>query len=164
MKSKLVQLFEQVQKIPYRVCKFDRTIIKPNILFGDCRHKSELLYSLLLEEGYEVKKIKVEFDWKDLPLPKNIIATLQKSGTVFPHDSLLVKSNKKWVKVDCTWNPELKNKGFPITKNWDGQSNTKQVTEGELKFYDRDTYIQKIKIIKEEALKFAEQLNKYLSS
>lgn len=163
MKKKIVQLFEKVQKIPYKVCKFDKELINPNILHGDCRHKSELLYNLFTEEGYRVKKIKVEFYWYDLPLPKNIIAILKKSGTVFPHDSLLVKINNKWVKVDCTWNPELEKKGFPITKNWDGKSDTKQVTEGRLKFYQKEKYIKKIKIVRKEALKFAEELNEYLS-
>lgn len=164
MTSKIVQLFEKVQKIPYKVCFFSRESINPNILYGDCRHKSELLHTLLVEEGYEVKKIKVEFDWKDLPLPKNIISILKRSGTIFSHDSLMVKINHKWIKVDCTWNPELEKKGFPITKNWDGQSNTKQVTEGKLKFYDTKTYTIDMKIVKVEVLKFAEQLNKYLSS
>ena len=164
MKSKIVQLFEQVRKIPYKVCKFDKDIINPDIPYGDCRHKSELLYSLLSKEGYGVKRLKVEFNWQDLPIPKNILSLLKISGTIFPHDSLLVKINNKWIKVDCTWNPELEKKGFPITKNWDGKTDTKPVTEGELKFYKEEASIKKRKIIKEEAFKFAEALNRYLSS
>lgn len=164
MKSKIVRLFEQVQRIPYRVCKFDKNKINANIPYGDCRHKSELLYSLLINERYKVKRLKVEFNWRDLPIPKNILGILKISGTIFLHDSLLVNINNKWIKVDCTWNPELENKGFPITKNWDGKTNTKQVTEGKLKFFKEGVYIKKRKIIKEEALKFAEELNKFLSS
>ena len=164
MKKKIVQLFEQVQKIPYKVCKFDRELINPKIPYGDCRHKSELLYNFFTKEGYEVKKIKEKFDWCDLPLPNNIITILKKSGTIFLHDSLLVKINNLWVNVDCTWNPELEKKGFPITKNWDGKKDTKQVTEGRLKFYQKEKFVPKIKLFREEVLKFAEELNKYLSS
>ena len=164
MKNKLVQLFEQVQKIPYRVCKFDKNLINSKLPYGDCRHKSELLYNLLIKEKYEVKRLKVEFDWTDLPIPADILAILKESGTIFSHDSLSVKINNKWVKVDCTWNPELEKKGFPITKNWNGKSDTKQVTEGKLKFFPNETYVKRIKIVKGEALKFAEELNKYLSS
>ena len=58
MKSKIIKLFEEVQRIPYKVCKFDKSEIDQSILYGDCRHKSELLYSLLTKEGYEVKKLK----------------------------------------------------------------------------------------------------------
>lgn len=164
MKSRIVQLFEKVQKIPYKVCKFNKDLINLSIPYGDCRHKSELLYSLLRKEGYEVKKLKVEFNWRDLPIPKNILYTLKKSGTIFPHDSLLVYINNKWIRIDCTWNPELEKKGFPITKNWDGKTDTKQVTEGKLKFFNEGNYVKKRKVIKEEAWKFAEELNKYLHS
>ncbi len=164
MKRKIVQLFEKVQRIPYRVCKFDKSEINLEIFHGDCRHKSELLYSLLSKEGYKVKRLKIEFNWKDLPIPKNILDILKISGTIFSHDSLLVKINNKWVKVDCTWNPELARRGFPITKNWDGKTNTKQVTEGKLRFFKEGTYTKKRKIVKEEALKFAGELNKFLSS
>lgn len=164
MKSKIVCLFEQVQRIQYRVCKFDKNKINANIQYGDCRHKSELLYSFLIGGGYKVKRLKVEFNWRDLPIPNNILDILKISGTIFPHDALLVKINNKWIKVDCTWNPELEKKSFPITKNWDGKTNTKQVTEGKLKFFKEGTYIKKKKIVKEEALKFAEELNKFLSS
>ncbi|MBS3081098.1 hypothetical protein J4221_06510 [Candidatus Pacearchaeota archaeon] len=164
MKSKIVQLFEQVQKISYNIGKFDKDLVNPDIPYGDCRHKSELLYSLLSKEGYKVKKLKVEFNWKDLPIPKNILDILKISATIFPHNLLLVKINNKWIKVDCTWNPELENKGFPITKNWDGETDTKQITKGKLKFYKEEAYIKKRKTIKEEAFKFAEGLNKYLSS
>lgn len=164
MKKKIVQLFEQVQKIPYRVCKFDKKLINPKISYGDCRHKSELLKLLLREKGFEVKEIKVIFDWNDLRIPKSILGILKKSSTVWPHNSLKVKVKNKWVKVDCTWNPELEKKGFPVTKKWDGKSDTKQITEGKLKFYQKEKYVDKIKIFKEEALKFADELNEYLSS
>jgi len=163
MKSKLVKIFEKVQKIPYKVCKFEKEKIKGNLKFGDCRHKALLLKQLLEKEGYEVKELKVVFDWRDLPIPKEILSFLKKSPTVWPHDLLKVKVKNKWIKVDPTWNLELRKKRFPVTKNWDGERDTKQVTEGKLKFYDKEKFTRKIMIDKEEARDFAEGLNNFLS-
>ena len=166
MESKLIEIFEKVQKIPYQVCKYDENEIDENLEKGDCRHKHFLLKKLLEQEGFNVKEVKVIFNWEDLPIPKEILEIL-KTGTIWDHSSLKVQINNKWIKVDCTWNPKLKEKGFPITENWDGKSDTKQVTEGKLEFFDKEDYVKdtnKIKISKEEAYKFAEELNKFLSS
>jgi len=162
MVNLIVKIFEEVQKIPYKVCKFEKKKIDKDLKFGDCRHKSYLLKQLLQKKGFEVKEIKVIFDWKDLPLPKELLSILKKSSTVWPHNSLKVKVDNKWLKVDCTWNPRLEKKGFPITKSWDGKTNTKQVTEGKLKFIDKDKYTKKIKVDMDEARRFAEALNKFL--
>lgn len=164
--EKLIKIYEKVQKIPYQVCKFDENEINEKLKFGDCRHKHFLLKKLLEKEGFEVKQVKVIFNWADLPLPKDILNIL-KAGTIWDHDSLSVKVNERWIKVDCTWNLELKAKGFPITENWDGKSDTKQVTEGKLKFFDKENYVKdknKIKIVKEEAYTFAEKLNNFLEA
>jgi len=163
MKSKIIEIFEKIQKIPYGVCKFDKDKLE-NIKEGDCRHKSELLYRELTKEGFDVKKVKVIFDWKDTPVPKNLLEILKKSRTVWEHDSVEVKMKDKWIKVDCTWDPELKKLGFPITENWDGQSDTIQITKGKLLFFDIDNYKKNIQIVREEALAFAEALNKWISS
>jgi hypothetical protein len=163
MKNKLTKIFEKVQKIPYQVCQFKEEEINEDIKCGDCRHKHFLLKKLLEKEGFEVKEMKVIFDWKDLPFPKELLEILQ-AGTIWDHDSLEVRINKKWIKVDCTWNLELKQKGFPVTETWDGTSNTEQITKGKLVFHDKEGYTKdsRIKIVKEEAYEFAEKLNKYL--
>lgn len=158
----LIKIFEKVQKIPYRVCKFDKSEINEYLTRGDCRHKHYLLKQLLEKEGYKVKEVKVIFDWKNLPVPLEILSILKNSGTKWDHDSLKVLIDGNWIKVDCTWDPGLKQKGFPITENWDGKSDTKQITEGKLEFYDLDKYKKTIKLDKSEALKFAEKLNGWL--
>jgi hypothetical protein len=162
--DRIIEIFKKVQKIPYKVCGYDKTKIDKNLAFGDCRHKSELLRQLLEKEGYKVKKIRVIFDWKDLPIPKPLLDIL-KPETKFVHRLLKVRINKEWVKVDCTWSPELEKIGFPVTKDWDGKSDTKQVTNGKLDFYEEKDF-DKIKLLidKEKALKFAEELNKFLDN
>ena len=162
--KKLIALFEKVQQIPYKVCKFDEGGIHPSLKEGDCRHKAVLLKKLLEHEGFEVKKLSVVFDWGDLPLPQEMLGIL-KSGTVWDHHALTVNVNGKWIKVDCTWDPALAKIGFPVTKDWNGVSDTQQVTEGSLEFYDSDGYVRnekEIKIVKGEAYAFAEALNDWM--
>jgi broad specificity phosphatase PhoE len=168
--KKLIKIFEKVQKIPYRVCQFDETEVNEKLKFGDCRHKSTLLKKLLDKEGYKAKKMKVIFDWKDLPISKNILSLLKKSSTIWSHDALAVKIHGDYLFLDPTWNPELKKLGFPVTENWSGLENTKQITEGELEFYKEDDFNSRkedilkqhnIHIKKEEAYRFAEELNKF---
>lgn len=170
----LAQLFKKAQKIPYQICEFDesdyhlRNVVNIYLKKGGSRHKSLLLYNLLQQNIFDAKYIKVIFDWKDLPIPKEILGILKKSGTMWVHDILEVEINKNYsVKVDPTWNPELKEKGFPVTEDWDGESHTKQVTEGKLEFYDADNFNKdehNINIDQEEAHKFAEELNKWIKS
>jgi len=169
--KKLINIFRKVQKIQYKVCQFDESNINGKIKFGDCRHKSHLLKRLLDKEGYKTKKIKVIFDWKDLPIPKKIISILNKSSTIWTHDALAVKIHGDYIFLDPTWNPKLKKLDFPVTEKWSGLEDTKQVTEGELEFYKEDDFNSKkeeilkkhgISIDKEEVYKFAEELNKYL--
>ena len=164
--KKLIKLFEKVQKVPYKVSKFDEKEINEDIKFGDCRHKSTLLFNLLKKEGYEVKKIKVIFDWKDLPLPNEILSNLKESSTIWDHDAISVRIKSKWIKVDCTWDISLEKVGFPVTKNWDGITDTLQVTKGKVEFYYIEKYAKdkRIKIIKEEAYKFAEALNNWFEN
>ena len=166
-------MFEKVQKVPYNVCQFDETKIDEKIKFGDCRHKSTLLKKLLDKEGYKTKRMKVIFDWNDLPIPKNILSILKKSSTIWAHDALAVKVHGDYIFLDPTWNLELKKLKFPVTENWSGLEDTNQVTEGELEFYKEDDFTSKkeeilkkhnIHIDKEEAYKFAEELNKYLNT
>jgi broad specificity phosphatase PhoE len=164
--NRLIKIFERVQKIPYKICKFDEEKIDKKLQEGDCRHKSVLLYRLLEKKGYRVTREKVIFDWKDLPIPRKILSILKKSGTVWAHDSLRVRVHGGVLHVDPTWDPKLEKKGFPVTKNWSGLEDTKQITKGKLEFYRMDRFDEdckrKIKINKKEAEEFAEQLNKFL--
>lgn len=167
----LIKIFERVQKIPYKVCAFDRDNISEDIKYGDCRHKSTLLKRLLEKEGYDVKMFKVIFDWKDLPLPKEILRVLKKSSTIWVHDIVGVKLNGNYILLDSTWDKRFERKGFPFTKKWSGLENTMQVTDGKLEFYELDDFNERkgeilkkhgVKINREEAHKFAEALNEWI--
>ncbi len=58
----------------------------------------------------------------------------------------------------------IRNMGQSVFIDVQDQTGTLQVTKGKLKFYDADKYGEKIKIDKEEAHKFANELNKWLIS
>ena len=167
MKKKdiIIKIFENVQKIPYKVCKFDENKIDENIQHGDCRHKSVLLKRLLEEKGFKVKKIKVIFDWKDLPLPKDILGILKKSDTIWGHSSLLVEIRKKKILVDASWDPPLAKAVFPVTKKWNGASDTLPVSKGKTEILSLEEYKKRKKYIRldpTEIKNFALALNNYL--
>ena len=170
----LVQIFRLVQKIPYKVIQFDdsgyacKETVTTNLTEGDCRHKSKLLYNLLMQNNFEAERIKVIFDWKDLPIPPKILGILKKSGTRWSHDAIKMKLSKYYESyIDPTWNPGLKRLGFPTTEEWDGKTSTKQVTNEKLEYFPADDFKEKdhdIRIDKEEVHKFAEALNEWLET
>ena len=163
--EKVINAYEFVQKIPYKVCKFDSTneFIKNN--FGDCRHKHLFLFEVYSKLGFNVEEIKVFFDWKDLPIPLKKLEVLNKSGTIFPHSALYLYKDNKKILVDATWQPSLEKIGFPITKNWNGNSDTKNITEGKVENLSLDEYENRkfeLNLVKDELLKFADEINDFL--
>ena len=53
---------------------------------------------------------------------------------------------------------------MPITENWDGESDTKLVTDGKVEILDKGECPIKPNINKEEAHKFALALNQFISA
>lgn len=163
--EKIIKTFEFVQKIPYRVCKFESIdeLITNN--FGDCRHKHSFLFEVYSKLGLKVEKIIVLFDWKDLPIPNEKLEILKKSGTIFPHEALYLFRDNKKILVDATWEPRLEKIGFPITKKWDGKSNTKNITDNKVENLSLEEYKAKKKnlgLVREEILHFADEINDFL--
>lgn len=126
------KLFAFVQSFPYEVRHFvprQGTELYENEA-GDCRHKSDALYNLFKERGFEVRRFDVLFDWADLPIPEDILKEKKLSGTRAFHDAIEVKIDGKWTYVDPTWDLSLEKLGFPVTKKWDGVHPTSEVTKG----------------------------------
>src|SRR3989338_1424352 len=160
--SQLVNDYEFVQSIRYKVTKFSHLRLYESMEEGDNRHKSELLFKILKRDGFNVRKLKVVFDWKDLPIPHEVIRHLNRSGTLWVHTILEVKIGGRWVKLDCTWNKELERIGFPVTKNWDANSDTFQVTKGVIEFHAAKNLKNIKRPLKEESKSFALNLNDWL--
>jgi 2,3-bisphosphoglycerate-dependent phosphoglycerate mutase len=152
--------------LPYKIRSFDIKEVDKEIENGDCRHKTELIKQLVEEEGLKARKIYAVFDWKDLPIPKSILNIL-KSGTKMTHELLEVNLNGKWIKIDLTWNRELKDKGFPVTSYWTGKEDTEMITKGKIKFYKTKEEAKKHKGLnknKEELHKFADKFNEWVAN
>lgn len=165
LNEKIIKAFELIQKIPYKVCKFDNVDDLIINGYGDCRHKHSFLYEVYSKLGFKVEKIKVFFDWKDLPIPLEKLEVLSKSGTIFPHNALYLYKDNKKILVDATWQPTLEKIGFPITKNWDGSSDTKNVTEGKVENLSLEEYEDRkseLNLVRDELLKFADEINDFL--
>ncbi len=163
MDKKLIELFEGVQAIPYK-CRAENTDRETNTNFSyaNCNQKRNLLRRTLDLRGFESRDLDAIFDWDDLPIPRGILRILKNSGTVQKHHLLEVNVEGSYLKVDPTWNLELENICFPVTKNWDGKNDTEQITRGKILFYNPD--IEKISLpyFPEERIKFAEEFNRWL--
>jgi len=120
---KLVGLFKRVQNIPYFLFRHRDSKKLFSLNTGGCAEKAIWLGNKLKEMDIPVKYYRIEFKWEDLPIPKEIIR-LKKKGPVH-HRALKAKVNNKWIWIDPTWDPGLEKGGFPVTKNWNGKTNTK---------------------------------------
>jgi len=168
----LVKLFYFVQKIPYRITSFDSRVracgesVGIGLKRGDCRHKSLLLYNLLMERNFDVDKVKVIFDWKDLPLPSEVLGILEKSGTRMSRDVLRVRVNPRYcVYVDPTWNFDMGEIGFPVTGDWEGTSPTAQASCEDLEYFNAEGFSDEdvgIVLDADEMKRFGEALNSWL--
>ena len=122
--KKIVELYNRVQRIPYYCLKKrdPDLLLKKNK--GSCSEKHLFLGKEFKKLGVPVKYLLVRFDWNDLPMPKEIIDK-REDGSEGWHLALKIKPKNKWIVVDATWDPKLGKAGFPMTKNWDGKSDTK---------------------------------------
>lgn len=122
-KQKIIELYNKVQRVPY-YCLTERD---PDLLLqknkGSCSEKHLFLGKELEKLGIPVKYVLIRFDWNDLPIPEEIID--KKDDAVGYHLALKIKVGNRWIYVDATWDPKLEKAGFPVTKNWDGESNTR---------------------------------------
>lgn len=120
----IVKLYNRVQKIPYYCLKYR----DPNLLLkknkGSCSEKHLFLGKEFEKLGVPVKYLLIRFDWNDLSIPKEIIDK-NEDGFIGWHLALKIKPKRKWIYVDATWDSKLEKAEFPVTKNWDGKSDTK---------------------------------------
>jgi hypothetical protein len=123
-----IAAFELVRRLPYRLARFNPQA--PDEIFlmgqGDCRHKSVALRRLLQAWGEKARPVQVPFDWKDLPIPARVLSPLSETRSF--HDAIELEVDGTFVLVDATWDPALRQAGFPLQPAWDGRSPTLPVT------------------------------------
>ena len=159
---KLIESFEKVQRIPYMCRRGNPLEVKEELTYANCSKKRGLLKQILDSFGFECRKLDAIFDWSDLPIPTDILKILRNSGTFQKHHLLEVKINENYFKIDTTWNLELEWLGFPVTKDWDGNSDTEQITKGAILFYNPNLQKVSLPYFQEERIRFADEFNKWL--
>ncbi len=111
----LIESFNQIRDLPYSI---------PLSFEGEdncCNGKSKRFFQMLKDTGYKVRYRVCSYLWEELPLPKEILN--------IPHDPnpahvyLEVFIDNKWINLDPTWDPGLKNI-LPVN-TWDGRSDTR---------------------------------------
>lgn len=110
-----IDLFAQVRNIPYRLGLDGDPNKMMNEGVGNCTRKHLYLQPRLKELGYKVDIGIAVFDWRELPIPNEIISLL--NDPIDTHMFLFV-DNKP---VDATWPP-----GIPsfFSNRWDGVNAT----------------------------------------
>ncbi|MFB6191616.1 MAG: hypothetical protein ABEJ64_04260 [Candidatus Nanohaloarchaea archaeon] len=120
--DRVVELYEKAQQVPY-ACLEDRD---PGRLFetgrGSCLEKNAWLGERYEELGIPVRYRLVEFDWRDLPLPEEVLEL--RDDYTGEHLVLEIERGGEWLTVDASWDPGLEDAGFPVTGDWDGRSDT----------------------------------------
>jgi hypothetical protein len=106
-----IELFAQVRNIPYRLGLDGDPNKMVNEGVGNCTRKHLYLQPRLEQLGYKVDIGIAVFDWRQLPIPNEIIFLL--NDPIQAHMFLFVDSKP----IDATWPPGIP--GF-LSSQWDG--------------------------------------------
>lgn len=115
-------LFEKVQKVPYYLLKHRDSRRLFSLNKGCCAEKAIWLGNKFKSLGLPVEYFLIEFRWEELPVPEDILK-LKEEGPGY-HLAMKAEIDGGWVWADPTWDPALEKLGFPVTKDWDGKSDT----------------------------------------
>ncbi len=116
--SKRKEFFRFIRDIPYKIA-----------LLEDeqdycCSTKSTMLSALFEKNGLETRQIICKFDWRDTPLPPDILSLpYNPDDTTHQYFQVFIPETSKWVNCDPTWDVGLKSLGFKVAE-WDGLSDT----------------------------------------
>ncbi len=151
-------MYNKAQGVPY-YCLTNRD---PDLLLrknkGSCSEKHLYLGKEFQKLGVPVKYLLIKFDWRDLPIPGEIIK--KKNNPAGWHLALKIRPDKKWILVDATWDQKLKKAGFPLTEKWQGKTNTKLAVSPKKIIELKKAPPKQIK--RPENRKFYNALNKWL--
>lgn len=105
------ELFTLVRDIPYRLAGGDpETLMKD--YHGECTRKHLFLAPRFRNLGYKVDIGLAIFDWRDLPIPPEILSLLR--SPIQHHMFLFAEKYGRRSIVDATWDKEMSKRGFPF--------------------------------------------------
>lgn len=111
-----IRLFRIVRDIPYYIS----TGMEQDY---SCATKPFVLDILLRSIGLKVKHVLCTFKWGKLSLPEKLLAIPHDPEETHEYLLVFVPENKKWVKVDPTWDSKIRHPSIPIAE-WDGLNDT----------------------------------------
>ena len=129
-KGAMISIFQHIRDIPYSLAvpMTDPKTAPEQILAlgrGYCGPKHYLLAEMFRKLGIDVVYATFPFVWddRDLQYPPEL---RQLAGGLFVahHLACRIRINDRWVLVDATWDPPLRQAGFPVNEHWDGQTDT----------------------------------------
>lgn len=111
-----IKLFRIVRDIPYYISTGTEQDYS-------CATKPFILDILLRSIGLKVKHVLCTFKWEKLGLPEELLAIPHDPEETHEYLLVFVPENKKWVKVDPTWDSRIQHPSIPIAE-WDGLNDT----------------------------------------
>lgn len=143
------ELVNRVRDVPY-VLGADG---KPDALlsdnFGGCARKHLFLAPRLKQIGYGVEIGIAQFDWRELPIPKDILSLLKQP--IQYHMFLFLNREGKDFVVDATWDSEMHKLGFPLIE-WD-ESNQSNLGVKSTHVYKQNLFVLQSRSFVSESLR-----------
>ncbi|MDD4956608.1 MAG: hypothetical protein PHQ61_03070 [Candidatus Omnitrophica bacterium] len=128
--NNIVDIYTSIRDIPFCVVPefFDAHKGPEGMLLlnkGFCVPKHYLLGVMFGMLGVDVRYCTYAFKWKDIQavMPSGV-KSLADDLPVTYHLACKARINGRWALVDATWDSPLASAGFPVNKNWDGESDT----------------------------------------
>jgi len=119
-----IALFEHVRDIPYYYPspRDPSEVLESG--YGSCSGKHYLLAEMFRLLSLDVRHMICTHRFNESPIvfPGPMQEMLRKNEIIDMHDYLQVAVNGEWVDVDATWPIGLREFGFPVNENWDGNS------------------------------------------
>ena len=127
--TNITDVYHAVRKIPYgSTGERDPLKVIANNL-GSCSGKHVLLRDLLREVGWEAEVITMFTHFnrgiRSHPaMPAELRAMIDGQDICDFHHYVRVRMREGWRKLDATWHDALIPYGFPVNRDWKGQSDT----------------------------------------
>jgi len=125
----VTDVYHVVRKIPYgSTGERDPLKVIANNL-GSCSGKHVLLRDLLREAGWEAEIITMfTYFNRGIPshpaMPAELRAMIEGEEVCDFHHYVRVRMDEGWRKLDATWHDALIPYGFPVNRDWKGESDT----------------------------------------
>jgi len=127
--TNVTDVYHAVRKIPYgSTGERDPLKVIANNL-GSCSGKHVLLRDLLREAGWEAEIITMfTYFNRGIPshpaMPAELRAMIEGEEVCDFHHYVRVRMDEGWRKLDATWHDALIPYGFPVNRDWKGESDT----------------------------------------